>query len=1115
MAIENYKAPASGRSASINTSLLEHKILEEITTQEMHELISIYEKLRIQEHWNTKLLQTDNSGTLIRAFQSKLDGNSVGPAHLKTSALQEVLNTKARGQELVTLIKTLPMEEQRKVVTTLLPTNRAGLLEVLQLPYAKAALHTDFHLMLDDLESVEIFIHTLVAQITKKELVYYDRHFELLTMMWERNWLLFPQSLCDWPVKAKFSILTNSTYANSKSKLILSTYAPPKKPGLDKGFIHACNFFATTDIATHQDFSEEIINKFGEIILAEVENQYPPESRKDAHATFRGKARSVVLRLLQIMNAMNPEYSVDLKRAKRNDVVDDERRVDGRFRWLTTKRPELDTWTKLFSLFIQSRETARVQSDIDRLNTFGDFLCSLSSPPLQPWQIDRKTHINDVTLINKKTYRQFLIQKTTSKKRRNDDISTMRKFFEWLRDYLIANGMEAESKFPSPIGELDRFGSEGTSSKTFRDSLPPYIINEIKQVLTDEDFAFPRTYPRAIIQVRDQSTGESVKVFDPGVAICLYTLVDTPIRSHQARWLDSGDLDEFVFNGTNLELNPSQFAIPNRREAALRLESDSLRSETWLALWVNTNKTASYDSKVIGYAIPYVSETLAGLLQHQHSWQKQFLPPLRKPLSYFQYQQDARERERPIGVHNPEICPLFRDPNSPDLSTPIAYYRLSRFYTAVLEQTQKNIKRKYGQSLKLVTYTSKGNPKWAVDLHSLRVSGITNLIEAGVPLEVVQQFVSGHHTLVMLLHYLKYSPAKLRQFMEDAHERMKNDIDFIGSEVFLESLDDFAPFLLGQDGAGIGAGIQALRERDGIMTINPDGICPGTSCSTGGVLESNSRDKYGPVLGGQRCGLCRYWLTGPAHLLGQVAAVNNLAFSIRKKGLEVAKLNDACLDAEDEGNSRKAREIRDRIDLLNRELDIDVNEWAARYRYAEHSIALMDDYLEAKKRIIATDATLPVPFVTTSSAYELKLTLEQAHEFALLDQITQMSVFTTGFTNREAELEKNTILSKMMVANGMKPFLLSLTSEQAHEAANMLSTLIIQQVSTQELDEVLNGTLPLDRYPNLESAFKLLENSAIREDLDKPGELSRLASLIQLQDFHDSPKGDDEEELFG
>ncbi|MFL9964563.1 hypothetical protein PQR02_26550 [Paraburkholderia sediminicola] len=348
----------------------------------------------------------------------------------------------------------------------------------------------------------------------------------------------------------------------------------------------------------------------------------------------------------------------------------------------------------------------------------------------------------------------------------------------------------------------------------------------------------------------------------------------------------------------------------------------------------------------------------------------------------------------------------------------------------------------------------------------------------------------------MTLHYLKYSPAKLRKFILDAHERMVNDQDFVGSELFASSLDELAPYLLGQEGPGVGPGFRALQERTGIMTITSEGICPGTSCSVGGPLISVAHNTYAPVPGGKRCGLCRFWMTGPAHLLGQVTAVNNLAFVIRKKGLELAKINDERLDAEDSGNKRKARELRDRADILNRELEIDVNEWIARYRYAEKSVALMDDYLATKKRVTGEGANVPVPVLTSSSGPELRVTLEQAHEFELLDQITQMSSFSTSFSNREAELEKNAILSKLTTANDMKPFLLNLNDEHAHEAGNLLSSLILQQVRGQKLDDLLSGKKPLKDYPRLAKAIKLLEENATAEALSDSNQMSRLAALV-------------------
>lgn len=153
------------------------------------------------------------------------------------------------------------------------------------------------------------------------------------------------------------------------------------------------------------------------------------------------------------------------------------------------------------------------------------------------------------------------------------------------------------------------------------------------------------------------------------------------------------------------------------------------------------------------------------------------------------------------------------------------------------------------------------------------------------------------------------------------------------------------------------------------------------------------------------------------------------------------------------------------MDLLNRELAIDVEEWAARYRYAEQSVAQMDEYLKAKATVDCKG--LPVPLLTADTAGELKVTLEEAHEFTLLDQITQTSEFVTGFRNRAAEFEKQAILTRMLDANGIKPFLVSLSDDHAREAGNLLSALILQQVRSQELDSVLQGNRKLSDFPQL------------------------------------------------
>jgi hypothetical protein len=127
-----------------------------------------------------------------------------------------------------------------------------------------------------------------------------------------------------------------------------------------------------------------------------------------------------------------------------------------------------------------------------------------------------------------------------------------------------------------------------------------------------------------------------------------------------------------------------------------------------------------------------------------------------------------------------------------------------------------------------------------------------------------------------------------------------------------------------------------------------------------------------------------------------------------------------------------------------------------------------------------------------------------------------MAVFNPGFPNLQAELEKNQVLSKMMVQNGMKPFLLSLSEEHAREAGNLLSALVLQQVNAQDLDEVLKGKKSLEDYPNLSLALTKLEQISNAEQEFLPAALSALSKQIDTSDHFVSPEIDqNDEDMFG
>lgn len=1091
MSVVHFTDSASGKRILLNTSLSSCVLIQDVTKEEMKAAIQEYEAIRATEYWK-KLTEKSTHGEYVVGLQGKERNNGFESRWLKSEFMHRAIISEEKSLKKFLQLRELPIEEQVAIFEQQKPSSRTEMLELLRCPYE--VLAEDFVGALDACATPEDFISELnkfIQQPEKKRLTF-QRYAELMTYLWSKNWLLLTSNIAA-TFHMSWSTLTNPVYGGQKYQHIAALHAlnAPKRTS-DTTWSFVCSFFSCTNTECVRDLSAGAIKAFEEKIL-----QHRNEKNPNSPIRIASDVRRHTNWLLTSYNIDNPYNQVEIVSANPlQKPADKDLRFSPEFTWFVLAHPALHLWAEMFKLFVRSLETLRIGPTVNKLNKLADYIGSLENPPTAPWLVERRLHIYDAKLVNTNTF----ISKfgNMNAKNFNSHLSTYRKFFNWLRDYLIASDMLNESRFSEPFLESDSKKSSETVGVTTRNSLPAYVLNEIKGGLIDDDFAFPKTLWRTTALLRDNHTGMAIRVYDPARAICLYTLLDTPIRSHQGRWLDSGDLDEFIYDPETgmMVQNPSPDAIKGRRECLLRLEHDALRSDTWLSLWVNTNKTAAYDKPLIGYGIPYVSPKLEELLRMHIAWQRRYLPPLRVPLSYLEFQRDVSAHELPPNIEGPTVVPLFRDSLSREGDGPIKYASLCTFYVKALEEGQRRIEAKYGQKLKLVTYDSEGKAKSLVDLHSLRVSGITNLIEAGVPIEVVQQFVAGHQVLIMTLHYLKYSPEKLRQFIASAHQRMMDDQDFVGSEIFIDSLSEMAPFLLGQDGAGAGAGHEALATRDGIVTVLSDGICPGTSCSNGGPVEALAQNKYGPVPGGKRCGLCRFWLTGPAHLLGQITAVNNLAYAIRKKGQEVAALNDAKIEAEESGDKLEARRIVHRIELMNRELEIDINEWVARYKYAEESIRLMDDYLAAKAKIIATDSEIRVPMLTPSSNLELKVTLEQAHEFALLDQITQLSSFNTSFENREAELEKNDILSRMMLANGMKPFLLTLNKEQAHEAANLLSALLLQQVKSQELQSVLDGDIPLATFPNLTEAISLLEHQVTSNQTLTKGSASRLATLL-------------------
>ena len=1079
--IQNYPIPGGNQEVILNHSTIKIYVSPQLTRESLLVVLAEHESLRINEYWEKVLMRPARSGAQLEGL-TRLKGSAGLPLmkHFNIETQIKFSEKGLRGSKLNEYLKTLNLPEQRNLLKAFIPASREQLNATLRSTSAQSAYAPDFRDTLEKCGSPKEFIEKIAQAIQKTEspINHAPRYYELLIMLWSKNYVLLPLDFRNWTLRYKIAILRDGKYSAEKAGLVSRVAT-----AIDRMSSTSCKGWAYTLLigssqTTESELSVDLIDAFEAQAFSTILSQNLNGNKLH---TARSEITSACQTFRLIFNQANPDFAVSQTRSGKFGNSSQILKSDGKFLWLEIERPELVSWGEFMRLYVSQLTTARIAGQVTKLNSFGEYLISLPKAPLSPEAVDRATHIYDATLFNKNTYMDYLEQRSTNKSNASSTLSQLRSFFDWYADFLLAKGSPGACHFKNPVFSSDTFGTNrNNNGQTTRNSLPKYVLDELKQLITEDDFSFGRSQKSQYTKVTDNETKQQTRVFSPAVSICLYTMLDSPIRSHQSRWLDSGELDEFIFDKTsNTKIrNPNPNAIPRREECALRAQHDNFRNTNWFGLWVNTNKTALYDSVKVGYCIPYVSENLNKFLNLMKDWQKRYLLPMIAPIPYYADKHAIAERER-IQDKGPQVTPIFRDPTALNPGSPINYSRLVSFYTNALAEVQNRIKRKYGHEVQLVrTYNNR--LKWAVDLHTLRVSGITAMIESGVPLEIVSQFVAGHATLVMTLHYLRYSPLKIREILSEAHEKSLTNMDFLGSEAFMQNLDSFAPYLLGADGPGQGAGMSVLREKTGILSINSDGICPGTSCSTGGPVDSTKLIN-GPVPGGQRCGLCRYWLTGPAHLLGQITTVNSLAYSIRRKGMEIGDLNEKRIDAEDSQNQGKARKIRDRVDLLNRELAIDIEEWISRHRFAEQSIALLDQYIAASAPFVENSKHLAI--LTNGNSRELKITLEETHEFALLDQITQMCDFVTGFQNREAEFEKHLILSKMLTANGMKPFLLSLNEHQAREAGNLMSALLLQQIKSQDLDDVLHGRAKLAEYPNLARSLQALETAPDNREL--------------------------------
>jgi hypothetical protein len=768
--------------------------------------------------------------------------------------------------------------------------------------------------------------------------------------------------------------------------------------------------------------------------------------------------------------------------------------------WARVDLPHLKDWIDLFEEYNKKRYVTYSTSLYVNSSYILDYLALLDSPP-GPNVLNGNLHIRKVDSdIASFTIREFLddwIITTGPSKGNNLDSSTKCNVMNYWRnvmDYFCGENIKKLSGNPAihrnlltsnPISELDCVWKVDKNYRTHRKSMKQNFVDMAKNILLSPDengkptFEWVRNHnvskfdwvelPTTPLREWEWCEVQAgiTKYWQPSRALLLYLMLELPVRSFQARWMDSGIADEFYWENGEYIKNTRTFARKGRKMGAFQpLSEDGLGNGNELGLYVSTNKTQIWNPEDFrGYIIPWANQHLYDNLQIQREW-----IDLVSEITHTDEVslEDVNLDVQPMIIDLlPKFYPLFRDLSSAaGNNLPISKSKLSRLWVALCKELEdrcnkNNIDVKF---TKKATNNSGKEYLAIYDLHSLRVSGITNLTLRGVPIHLISKYIAGHASIAMTLHYEKQDPIEVRKRLNTF---LSNQSDFISGNEFKNVLDLidgksnltpnevkslvgeqwFNRFLISQSATSETA-LNALMAANKQLSINIDGICPAARCSEGD-------EDGGPVRGGPyKCGNCRFFVTGTAFLYGQAHKCNLIMYEIKGYADELIKWRKTIRQFElgqtnYETSANRIAELEDKLEAI-------VSDWWGRYKLLNASL----ESLETQKNDNSPNTANQV-----SDKDSIKLITNKTNKVELLKELalsTELLEVDFGFKGPEVELREvlNVILSK----HGISPFLVGLPNKYSLYVTNLMAESI---VSIFELNNKNNKTLAYEKMQEL------------------------------------------------
>ncbi len=924
----------------------------------------------------------------------------------------------------------------------------------------------------DALPMLEAFIVEMrrVSVLTKQQKGYMVsalRFVEFLFILWKHRLIAFPASQV-WALKASDmplgrAIKISELHFGDKAEMLTGLMEPLKHPGQGRAmlrFVLACSKpfeIGDFDYGVLELFKPYALKHNHQSLVYGICDQLHVQQRVAYHGN-----RDAELAIPQ-------SYREIFVKQKGQD------RSSATFHWAIGRGgARVETWREQLTDYVASiPNRVGLRYEISQLNLVLDYVIANHDVPDEALQYCRRDFAAAVSIASFQEK-----ARNTSEHRASGVLRNIAKFFDWV---ISTYGSDEDGipyrEYVNPIDIDDLPAQGGSKGQTDRDAIPLRFLRMIREIIEGDDYAWPKTIMSDYLVHSDPKTGRQTRVWSPVRAEFIRLRLMLPIRSLQARLLDSGEGDFEIWSSEKVwRANTGPLAPANktdRRDTGfIRRIWDHHSGRTFNGLFITTNKTQDREELFTesGYEIPWENEDVTELFCRMRDWQVKYNPIVR-PLTRADLKSDkklivsADVAERLDRLHF-----LFRDAADRDYPhEPPTDGRLKGFWLLLIAELERRLeeggqRNSDGSRINLVTRRSPtGEPKGALfDMHSLRVSGLTAFIDAGVPIHILSEFVAGHATILMTLYYHKPGAAEITRVLDGALEEMSAN-ESGNWDAFLKS----QPTELIHEIAAYNSeeGLRAAQSiQSSLWSPMAGGICPNgaTLCNVGGPLLNEGKKVYAPVPGGSKnCALCRFFVTGPAFLGGLVAAFNQTGGQIRELFgfLEENQVRRRAIVAEhgtlpaDRRVSAELATLDEAVQSTQSKLDLLSQTWVSQLRLVQKIEKIIETHAnENGKNALVLNGRLG----------DLRVALQESTEFEMWDRICQSSTFYPNVDARLPAIRRARMFDVMFKRNGRAPVFATLTDQQMIVVGNEASNFLRSMIGNPKLEDVLAGRLALD-----------------------------------------------------